>query len=83
LQGQYEGVITALLPPISPAWNQRLRYILVQSAISTTIVSSGTVAASSIIQNCTLSKSSASTVTEYFPHASGSYTTRASNSSLP
>jgi hypothetical protein len=54
-----------------------------KSAIPTTVVSSGTVSSSSVIQNCTLSKSSTSTVTEYFPHASGSYTTRASDSSLP
>ncbi len=51
-----------------------------KSAIPTTTISANTVAGSSLIQNCTLSKSSASTITEYFPHAAGSYTTRASGS---
>jgi Tfp pilus assembly protein PilX len=53
-----------------------------KSAIPTTTVSPGTVSGNSVIQNCTLSKSSATTVTEYFPHASGSYTTKSSSSSL-
>jgi Tfp pilus assembly protein PilX len=54
-----------------------------KSAIPTTTISASAAAGSSLIQSCTLSKSSAATVTEYFPHANGSYTTKASTGSLP
>jgi hypothetical protein len=49
-----------------------------KSAIPSTTVS----AAGSVIQNGVLSTSGVTTRTEYFPHAAGSYTTRASSSSL-
>lgn len=49
-----------------------------RNAIPSTVVS----AAGSVIQNGVLSTSGVSTRTEFFPHAAGSYTTRASSSSL-
>jgi hypothetical protein len=84
LQGEYDGIdydiSTSDFAGMSISDYDTSSY---KSAIPTTVITAAVAAGSSLIQNCTLSKSSTSTVTEYFPHASNSYTTRASNSSLP
>jgi Tfp pilus assembly protein PilX len=87
IQGYHEGILYGETPQNMAGMNigdyyddsgNSLTATVYKAAIPTT-VRSGT---ASVIANGVLGKTGVSTVTEYYPHAAGSYTTKASSSSL-